>query len=79
MTIAIKYIDRLKRINRLIHLNATGNPKEFASKLDISERQLYRYLNDLKEIGLNIIFDYNKNSYIYLEENTNQKELIFFK
>ena len=67
--IAIKYINRLKRIDQLIRLEATGNPKELATKLNISERQLYRYINDLKETGVKIIFNHNINSYTYLTEN----------
>jgi len=67
--IAIKYINRLKRIDQLIRLEATGNPKELASRLEISERQLYRYINDLKETGAKITFNHNINSYTYLLEN----------
>jgi len=51
---AIKYINRLKAIDQLIKLKATGSPKELADKLGISERQIYKYISDLKELGAKI-------------------------
>ena len=41
---AIKYLDRLKRINELTKTKTTGKPKELARKLGISESHLYRYI-----------------------------------
>ena len=42
---------RLSRIDQLIRLKATGSPKEFAGKLEISERALYDHLSWLKSEG----------------------------
>jgi len=36
-----KFIERFKRIDELIALKATGNPEQFAFKLDVSESTLY--------------------------------------
>jgi len=63
---AIKYINRLKAIDQLIKLKATGSPKELADKLGISERQIYKYISDLKVLGSKIQFDKFCNSYTYL-------------
>ncbi len=54
---AIKYINRLKTIDSLIQLKMTGSPKELAIKLEISERQVFRYIENLKEFGGKIEFD----------------------
>ena len=65
---AIKFINRLKTIDQLIKLQATGSPKQLAEKLEISERQVYNYLADLKELGANMKFDKLKNSYTYASD-----------
>lgn len=65
---AIKYINRLKTIDRLIQLKMTGSPKELAIKLEISERQVFRYIENLQELGGKIEFDKLLNSYVYSTE-----------
>ena len=65
---AIKFINKLLRINRLVKLKATGSPRELAWKLGISERSVYDYINDMKELGAPIAFSYSHNSYIYYED-----------
>lgn len=62
---AMKFINKILRINTLVKLKATGNPRELASKLGISERSLYEYIHDMKELGAPIAFSYSHNSYIY--------------
>jgi predicted DNA-binding transcriptional regulator YafY len=61
----MKYINKLLRINTLVKLRATGSPKELAGKLGISERRVYEYINNMKELGAPIAFSYYHNSYIY--------------
>jgi hypothetical protein len=55
----------LERVDQLIRLKATGCPKEFAEKLDVSVRKVYRLINDLKEIGCPIVYDSYIGSYKY--------------
>ena len=62
---AIRFINRLKIIDQLIKLQATGSPKQLAEKLEISERQIYNYLDNLRELGADLKFDKLKNSYVY--------------
>jgi len=62
---AIKFINRLKTIDQLIRLQATGSPKHLAEKFEITERQVYNYLDNLKELGADIKFDKQKKSYVY--------------
>ena len=62
---AMKFINMILRINRLVKLRATGSPRELACKLGISERSVYDYIHDMKELGAPIAFSYSYNSYIY--------------
>ena len=59
------YLDRLKKIDELIRHETTGNPSELACKLEISERMLYKYIKELKMIGLPIGYCKELRSYIY--------------
>ena len=67
MVIVKELIDR---IDQLIRLRATGNPHEFAEKLEISDRQVYRLINCLKEIGCPVVYDKILGSYKYEIEGT---------
>jgi predicted DNA-binding transcriptional regulator YafY len=60
-----RFIERLQRIDYFIRTISTGTPKEFAEKLNLSERQLYKYLKNLKELGVPIKYSKRRNSYYY--------------
>lgn len=65
-----KYVTRLTTVDQLIKRKATGNPKELAQKLQVSESTVYRILRMLKEsMGLLIEFSPEHNSYIYTNES----------
>jgi len=55
----------LQKINDLILKKNTGTPKEFALKLRVSERCLYKQLTLLKKLGAPIVFCPGANSYQY--------------
>lgn len=57
--------EKIERIDQLIRLNATGNAHTLADKLNITERTVFRILNQLKELGCPIYFNKAKNSYCY--------------
>lgn len=61
----LKYIERYQNIDRMIRMENTGNPKEFARKLGISESHLYFCLKELKEYGLPIAYSNYKRTYCY--------------
>jgi predicted DNA-binding transcriptional regulator YafY len=65
---AMKYINKILRINTLVKLRATGSPRELAYKLGISERSVYEYISNMKELGAPIAFSYSHNSYIYYKD-----------
>ena len=47
----LKQLERLQKIHSLILRENTGTPSELATKIHVSERELYRLLEYLKEIG----------------------------
>ncbi|MFN0032806.1 MAG: hypothetical protein ACKVOR_11660 [Flavobacteriales bacterium] len=53
------------RADQFIRLEATGSAKEFASKLKISKRTLFRLLRDMHDLKAPINFSKDKNSYCY--------------
>jgi len=55
----------LQRIDQLIRMQATGTPAQLASRLQVSERKLYRLLEQLKDQGFPIAYDKQKDSYYY--------------
>lgn len=64
----IDQIHRLKRIHQLIRRKATGTPHQLSEKLGISDRQLYRLLDELKSYGLPIEYCRIRQSYYYSRE-----------
>lgn len=64
-----KYLNRIERLDALIRRKSTGPPKELAHKLDISERWLYKLLEELKmELDCPISYDHKHQSYVYEEQ-----------
>ncbi len=64
-----KQIGRLKKMLRLIKKQKTGTPKEFAHTLRVSRRQMYRDIQQLKELGAPITYNKNVESFCYKKEN----------
>ena len=61
-----KYLNRLQHIDQLIRQKRTGNAEELASKLRISRRQVYNWIDELKGFGLEIEYCRELRSFIYL-------------
>lgn len=62
---SIDQINLLSRIHHMIDLKCTGSPVEFAVNLGISERTLYRMLEELRDTGIDIKYSFKRRSYIY--------------
>lgn len=58
-------IDRAQRMHQLIRSESTGTPCEFAERLDISRRQLYYLLEELKGFGAQIMYSRVNNTFYY--------------
>lgn len=65
---SINYLDRIKKINKLIKLQKTGTPAEFARRLNIGKRQLYNILDDLKIMGAPIKYCRKRETFFYQYE-----------
>ncbi|MDR0799800.1 MAG: hypothetical protein LBN18_08580 [Dysgonamonadaceae bacterium] len=61
----LERLERMHRIHKLIQMETTGSPAEFAERLHLRERQLYNILDELKNYGAEIKFDLVKYSYYY--------------
>lgn len=64
----LKQLERLRRAHKFIQYANTGTPKEFALKLNISEREVYRIIEYLKEVDATICFSRISNSYYYIDD-----------
>ncbi|MDR2969269.1 MAG: helix-turn-helix domain-containing protein [Tannerellaceae bacterium] len=58
-------IERAVRIHRLIKLESTGNPDEFAEKLHLKKRQVYNLLDEFRDNGACIRYNRISNSFCY--------------
>lgn len=61
----IDQLIRMRKAHQLIKQSNTGIPKEFATKMNISERSLYRLLDLLKEMEAPICYDKKNFTYYY--------------
>lgn len=60
-----KYIERLRRMDALISMKATGTPEEFAEKLGIKRSTLFQSLQEMREMGVDIKYSYFRQTYYY--------------
>jgi predicted DNA-binding transcriptional regulator YafY len=61
-------LERLERIDHLIRIKGTGSPSELAKRLNMSQRNIYQYLNLMREMGAPIKFCPFRETYYYSEE-----------
>ncbi len=71
----IRQIERMQILNKLIKEQRTGTPKELAERLGISRRQLYTYLDYLRDFGLDVFFSRRQNSFVYSDDKEIQVDL----
>ena len=62
----LECINRIMKLDQMIRLEITGSPQELAEKLNLSERQIYRLIDQMRSLGAEISYSQLKNSYIYL-------------
>lgn len=61
----MKYVARMERIDQLIRQEMTGSATDFAGRLNISVRQLYNLMDELKDLGLPIAYCRIRQTYYY--------------
>ena len=64
----VNHIHLLESIHHHVVHKSTGTPRQFAKKLNISVRTLYRILEELKDLGALIEFDTIIRSYVYKKD-----------
>lgn len=60
---AIEQLQRLQRIHDLIKVERTGTPDEFAETVHISRRQLYEYIQIIKDLGVDIKYSKSRTTF----------------
>ncbi len=65
----VRQIERIQRVDQFISKQSTGSPEELASKLDISRRQLFRLIEELKDYGAPIEYSRSLRTFYYLDKN----------
>jgi predicted DNA-binding transcriptional regulator YafY len=63
----LKYVEKLRRIDLLIARRSTGTPREFADKLEIKRSTLFQYLQEMREMGVDIRYSHLLGSYYYAD------------
>lgn len=69
----IKQIERIKRVDTHIKHKMTGDPEDFSKKLNISKRQLFRIIEELKDYGAPIEYDRSLRTFYYKDRNFKMK------
>jgi len=64
----IDALNRLQRIDYLIRIKGTGTADKLAEKLGVSRRNVYYYLELMKNHGAPIKFCHSRQSFYYDEE-----------
>lgn len=61
----IKLNSYLATLDSLLQQESTGTATEFAERIGVSERTLQNHLQQLREMGIEIIYDKYKKTYKY--------------
>lgn len=64
----LKQIQQLRKLHGMIKLESTGSPREMARKMNISERQLYHLLEQLRDMEAPIRYNRRAGTYYYSDE-----------
>ena len=65
MDFSLQQIRHVLRLHDLIKRKATGDPQAFADRMGFSRATLFRYLEALRDLGADIDFDKERQSYFY--------------
>lgn len=64
----LKQLERLRKMHKIIKQGNTGSPAQFSKRLHVSERELYRMLEYLREMDAQISFSRCSNTYYYCDD-----------
>ena len=68
--------NRLQRAHSLIKMKATGTPGSLARRLGVSVRTAHRTIEVLREMGAPVVYDKDRCSYIYKDDDVLLSELL---
>jgi len=74
-----KYVERIRYIDSLIRIKATGNAYQLAKKVNLSRSVTMEYIKGMKEEGFPIKFCRKRNSYYYYEQGSMTDSLFLKK
>lgn len=63
------FIERILTLDQLLREGRTGTIEELAEKLQLSQRQTFKYLRAFRNIGRENSFNHKLQSYTYLKDN----------
>jgi hypothetical protein len=72
-------LEKIKYIDYLIRIRATGSPVELANKLKISLRSWHNLNQELKQLGAPIAYDKSARTYYYKENVKLRCEILWRK
>lgn len=64
----LKTLERLQQLHQRILQENTGTPKQLANYMSISERSLYRLVEQLKDLNATIGYNRVRNTYYYEDD-----------
>lgn len=62
------YIDRIKKIDEHIRAEATGNMEILAQKIGLSIPGAYKFVKEMRDIGIPVQYSKTKNRFYYAQE-----------
>ncbi len=65
MSIIIKQIEMIERIDQLIRMEATGPVDKLVERLHISKTKLYRIIHLMRQLNAPIEYDFQVQSFVY--------------
>lgn len=64
------YLERIKRLYNLIKMEKSGNRRQIAERMRLSERTVANYISELKSMGAVINYDIIRNTYYFSNDFT---------
>lgn len=64
----LKRIEKILQIHEVIKKEQTGSSSELSVRLNISQRTVQNYIDELRMFGATILYDRNRNTYYYTND-----------
>ncbi len=65
----ITAFEKITRVKWMIEHKTTGNPKQLAQSLEVSERTVYRIIQNIQDMHrIEVEYSYSENSYVIIKK-----------